>query len=95
MSETTRRMQLHLTGRVQGVGFRNFTVRRAGRLSSVTGWVRNNPDGSVTVLAEGPPSQLDSLREAVREGPRLARVDSLEEERREATDEFETFSVQY
>lgn len=95
MSNDERRVRLRLTGRVQGVGFRNYTVRRADRLSSLTGWVRNNPDGSVTVVAEGPPSELQSLKEAVREGPRMARVESLEEEAGEATGEFEGFRVRY
>ncbi len=95
MADAERRMRLRITGRVQGVGFRNFTVRRADRLSSLTGWVRNNPDGSVTVLAEAPPSELEALKDAVREGPRMARVESLEEETGEATGEFETFRVRY
>lgn len=95
MSDETQRMELRITGRVQGVGFRNFTVRRAGRLPSVTGWVRNNADGSVSVVAEGLSSELDSLRDAVSEGPRMARVDSLEETRDDPTGEFESFRVRY
>lgn len=95
MSDETQRMELRITGRVQGVGFRNFTVRRAGRLSSVTGWVRNNADGSVSVVAEGRSSELDSLKQAVSEGPRMARVESLEESRDDPTGEFDSFRVRY
>lgn len=49
-----------VTGRVQGVGFRWFTQNRARSLG-LCGWVRNMPNGTVEVWAEGPPSDLDSL----------------------------------
>ncbi len=55
-------------GRVQGVGFRYFVLRRAQSLD-LCGWVANRPDGSVEVLAEGEQSQLDELLELLRHGP--------------------------
>jgi len=64
-------------GRVQGVGFRWF-VEREAHLLGITGWVRNNHDGSVEVLAQGTRDQLSGLRSRLREGPRAARVDSVE-----------------
>lgn len=91
-TETTERLSARITGRVQGVGFRNFTQLQAHDLG-LTGWVRNESDGSVRLEAEGAPSALDELERAVHEGPRLARVDAVDAERTEATDEFSTFRV--
>ena len=65
-------------GRVQGVGFRWFVEREAHTLG-LSGWVRNNADGSVEVLAMGTHEQLSNLRSRLRAGPRAARVDEVEE----------------
>lgn len=65
-------------GRVQGVGFRWFVEREAHMLG-IAGWVRNNPDGSVEVLAMGTRDQLSGLRSRLQQGPRAARVDDVEE----------------
>jgi acylphosphatase len=64
-------------GRVQGVGFRWF-VEREAHLLGIAGWVRNNHDGSVEVLAQGTRDQLLGLHSRLREGPRAARVDTVE-----------------
>src|SRR5213080_5335350 len=64
-------------GRVQGVGFRWFVEREAHMLG-IAGWVRNNHDGSVEVLAQGSRDQLSGLHSRLREGPRAARVDNVE-----------------
>src|SRR5215469_5127142 len=64
-------------GRVQGVGFRWF-VEREAHILGITGWVRNNHDGSVEVVAQGTRDQLAGLHSRLREGPRAARVDSVE-----------------
>ena len=65
-------------GRVQGVGFRWFVAREAHALG-VAGWVRNNADGSVEVMAQGTSQQLSALKSKLRQGPRAARVDDVEE----------------
>jgi acylphosphatase len=65
-------------GRVQGVGFRWF-VEREAHILQIAGWVRNNPDGSVEVLATGTREQLAGFRSRLSEGPRAARVDNVEE----------------
>jgi DNA ligase D-like protein (predicted 3'-phosphoesterase) len=65
---------------VQGVGFRDATVRRARR-AGVAGWVRNGEDGAVLVHAEGPAAGVEELLAFLREGPRGAEVDDLEVER--------------
>ncbi len=65
-------------GRVQGVNFRAFTVQQARRLG-LSGSVRNMPDGrSVLVEAEGERAALEALLARLREGPPLARVDSMD-----------------
>ena len=65
-------------GRVQGVGFR-FFVEREAHMLGVAGWVRNNFDGTVEVLAMGSREQLMGLGSRLREGPRAARVDAVDE----------------
>jgi acylphosphatase len=64
-------------GRVQGVGFRWF-VEREAHLLGIAGWVRNNHDGNVEVLAQGTRDQLSGLHGRLRQGPRAARVDAVE-----------------
>ncbi len=67
-------------GRVQGVGFRWYTLKRAQALRLV-GWVENLPCGDVEVVAQGPPESLNALEAAIREGPTFARVDRVERHR--------------
>lgn len=71
-------VQLKLVGRVQGVGFRAFTVDLA-RQMVLDGWVCNRIDGSVDILVSGPASKVDEfVRICVHESPTLARVDHLD-----------------
>lgn len=79
-------------GRVQGVGFRWF-VEREAHILQIAGWVRNNPDGSVEVLAMGRPEQLCGLRIRLQEGPRAARVDDVEESVAEPVAGLDSFQV--
>ena len=71
------RLRIALRGAVQGVGFRWF-VEREAHILQVAGWVRNNPDGTVEVLAQGTRDQLAGLHSRLREGPRAARIDDVE-----------------
>ena len=66
-------MQARVSGRVQGVSFRWYTQEQARSLG-VTGWVRNEPDGSVLLHAEGEPEAVDALLAWCQEGPPSARV---------------------
>ena len=79
-------------GRVQGVGFRWFVEREAAMLG-LAGWVRNNDDGTVEVLASGDDQQLESLRAKLRQGPRAARVDAVDESPAEPQKELKSFSI--
>ncbi len=80
-------------GRVQGVGFRWF-VEREAHLLAVAGWVRNNSDGTVEVLAQGTRDQLHGLRSRLREGPRAARVDMVEESDVAPNTSLSTFRIE-
>jgi acylphosphatase len=75
-----RRVVVH--GHVQGVFFRDTTVRRAVE-RGVAGWVRNNPDGTVEAVFEGDPDAVEAMVRFAHEGPRGAiveRVEVIEEE---------------
>lgn len=65
-----------VTGRVQGVGFRQFTAQRAQELQ-LSGWVRNLPDGNVEAEAQGALERLLLFEERLRQGPPLSRVENL------------------
>jgi acylphosphatase len=73
-------MRLHVLvrGRVQGVGFRWF-VRETARDLGLAGWVRNRPDGTVEVAAEGNAVTLERLRDELQKGPPGAAVSSLDD----------------
>ena len=69
-------VQARVTGRVQGVAFRWHTQEQAQRLG-VAGWVRNEPDGSVLLHAEGDDDAVDALVAWCRPGPSMAKVDDV------------------
>jgi acylphosphatase len=73
-------------GSVQGVGFRWFVMRAAGRLG-LEGYVRNLPDGTVEVVARGTREAMDELEQTLARGPATARVDGVEKQ--EVTHEIE------
>jgi len=69
--------QYLISGRVQGVGFRYFAEHRA-RERGISGWVRNLPDGTVEVHAEGSPERLKRFEQDLRDGPPHADVRAFE-----------------
>jgi len=87
------RVRLKIQGRVQGVFFRASTMDKA-REFGLTGWVRNNPDGSVEVVAEGSREELDKLVAWSHMGPRHAVVNSVGIEWELFLDEFSEFTVE-
>lgn len=68
---------LRISGRVQGVGFRDALIEQAERLG-LTGWVRNRADGQVEALAQGGAAALEQLEAWARRGPPAARVERVE-----------------
>ena len=80
-------------GRVQGVGFRWFVEYEANMLR-IAGWVRNNPDGTVEILAQGTREQLAGLHSRLREGPRAARVDHVEVSEADPVKELNSFRIE-
>jgi acylphosphatase len=81
-----------ISGRVQGVYFRDGTRDEAYRLG-VTGWIRNLPDKRVEAVFEGPDSAVSQLVAFCREGPAWARVDHLDIEYGEYTGTFSGFAI--
>ncbi len=79
-------------GRVQGVNYRAFVSRNAAA-SGLTGAVRNLPDNTVEISAEGDKKQLQQFVEALKQGPSAARVDNLEISWSEYTGKYKDFSV--
>lgn len=81
-------------GLVQGVSFRWYTRQEADRLG-VAGWVRNEPDGSVRLEAQGPPDAVDALIAWVHQGPAHARVTTVDVEDRPLADGESDFRIDH
>ena len=86
----TETLDVRVTGRVQGVGFRAATVRHAHMLG-LAGWVRNVDDGSVEALLQGAPEQVDRMLSWLHVGPPLARVDEVNHESSAVERRFDGF----
>jgi acylphosphatase len=89
-----RRLEMRVHGRVQGVFFRAET-RRAALALGVAGMVRNEPDGTVRVIAEGPESVLRQLKTFCKKGPPSAVVHDVEESWQDPTGSFHEFEITY
>ena len=81
-----------VSGRVQGVGFRWFTMDRAS-VEGITGFVRNLPDGDVEVMAEGESESVTRFERAIRQGPPRARVDTMDTEVLTPSGRFAAFTA--
>jgi acylphosphatase len=71
--------RLVIAGQVQGIGYRDWMVRKARELG-VSGWVRNRRDGTVEALIAGDIAAVEELSRMCRRGPRMAEVSSISEE---------------
>ncbi len=76
MGRDERTVRVRISGRVQGVGYRDWTERTAGDLG-LSGWVRNVRDGSVETLLSGAPAKVGAMIARCRRGPRAAVVSSV------------------
>ena len=86
--------QLLISGKVQGVGFRAWTLRQAEAIG-LDGYVRNLPDGRVEAVAEGEPELLQGFVDNCRHGPPGSRVEQVEVQEKGATpaDSFSGFAI--
>jgi len=73
----TKSLKIKVHGRVQGVGFRYSTIQAATRIG-VSGWVRNEWDGTVLIHCEGESTSVDRFVSWCRKGPAMAYVTSLD-----------------
>ncbi|NPU83977.1 MAG: acylphosphatase [Syntrophaceae bacterium] len=89
-----KRMRIIVSGIVQGVAFRAWTVRTA-RARGVTGWVRNLPDGRVEALVEGEDEAVDAVAAWCRQGPPAATVTNMEAREEPYSGEFQDFRIRY
>lgn len=89
-----KRIEATVYGRVQGVSFRYYTQKEAIRLN-LTGWVANDSDGAVRVVAEGSEAVLKKMVDYLHIGSLAAFVDKVSINWATATHEFNKFSVRW
>jgi acylphosphatase len=95
VSETPQAKRFVVSGMVQGVGYRFFVQRAAGRIG-VRGYVKNRRDGGVEVYAVGTPGQLQALRAELQRGPHMAGVSGVEEQEAEFLPQYAVdFSIEH
>lgn len=88
------RAHIFVSGRVQGVFFRQNTRKKARELG-ISGWVKNLSDGRVEALMEGEKDKVENLIEWLRKGPIIARVDGIEVFWEEHKGEFNDFAIKH
>lgn len=94
MASQFERLEALVRGHVQGVYFRSTTQQAATSLG-LRGWVRNRPDGTVEVAAEGPRAALNELVTFLHRGPPGARVTAVDVRWQPATGQLSEFDVQW
>lgn len=92
MDDENQRLHAIVSGRVQGVNFRYYTMLTANELG-LAGWVRNQIEGTVEVTAEGPRPKLERLVIFLYRGPTSSHVEDVDVEWDAATGEFEGFHI--
>jgi acylphosphatase len=86
--------EIVITGRVQGVGYRYFTLKKAHELN-IKGWVKNAPNEQVEIVAQGDETDLNTFMDYLQMGPPLARVDKISKYKMHHLTDFDNFSVKY
>lgn len=89
-----KHLNIYIFGRVQGVGFRVSAQSLANTLN-ITGFIRNEPDGSVYIEAEGEKNNLNKFLDWCKKGPSMARVEKIEFEFTNNTRDFKSFEILY
>lgn len=88
------KVQVIISGRVQGVWFRANTKNKAEQLG-ITGWVRNTDDGKVEALFEGEDDNIKEILEWCKHGPTMAKVTDVRVKKNFDQDEYNSFSIKY
>ena len=89
-----KKICIQVFGLVQGVFYR-YTTRKVARRLGLTGLVKNLPDGSVYIEAEGPEDKLNELLKYSKKGPKYAKVEKVEYEYMEPTNKFKGFEYTF
>ncbi|QKG84393.1 acylphosphatase [Kroppenstedtia pulmonis] len=89
-----KRVHITVYGRVQGVGFRNYTQQMATRYH-ICGWVRNRPNGTVEIDAQGDRSLLKSFLAAIHRGSPFSQVSKVEQEEQRELLSYRSFRIKY
>ena len=84
--------ELLVSGKVQGVWFRDYVKRSAVGLD-LKGWVKNNADGTVSVKVEGEKKIVEDLIELIKIGSRMSRVDNVSVEWSKADNKYQDFKI--
>ena len=83
------------SGTVQGVGFRFTVIRFARQYASLTGYVKNNPDGTVEMHVEGNSSEVESLLEDIVTGPHAAYIRNVQAQAVPVSGHYGSFDIKY
>ena len=87
-----KKIECIIKGQVHGVGFRDFICQSA-RGFGLVGEVRNLPDGTVRIIAQGEEKNLLNLIQSIHKGPMFAKVESVETTWSEAKDQYDDFKI--
>ncbi|MBT3251270.1 MAG: acylphosphatase [Candidatus Marinimicrobia bacterium] len=90
-----RRVSAIISGRVQGVYYRESTRRQVLKIGGLTGWVKNQPDNTVKLIVEGNREKVQQLLDWCQSGPPMARVQSIDILEENYLGEFSDFMVRY
>lgn len=90
----SKRIELKIYGRVQGVFYRD-TARRKARKLGLTGWIRNESDGTVITMAEGEEESLKKFIEWCYNGSIFAKVSKIDVQWKQFENEFDEFNILY
>jgi acylphosphatase len=93
-NENKKACSIAVYGFVQGVGYRYYAVKTAAHFH-ISGWVRNNRDGSVEIECEGEAEDIRSFIESLKQGPPYARVSSVEVQMKQYQGVYSGFSIEY
>lgn len=87
-----KQAHLYIKGDVIGVGFRAWTKIQA-KITGITGWVRNHPDGFVETVVQGDENKVNKIIENLKQGPAVSRVDDVEVYWQDAKEIFDAFEI--